>query len=441
MRKIKYILITFLFFQVTVFAVENNLSENNTQYKNAIEQFKAKNYTDAFSLFGALVKEYPQDEKVNFYYARSAYELKNYETAFMAYDKILINNPMNHRARLEYARTLLMLESYENAKIEFEKVLSSPIPKQVRTNVEKFLKIIENKQKKYIMTNIAIFGFGWDNNVDNATYEYNNNLINGLTNSNTDKKKDYSFKSIFINNLTVPFKSYQNLAWDNTILAYIQKQYNANDLFLISIASGITSVGKNYKNTTSLLFDAIWLDGDKSIYLYGIKNSLKYKIDNDQNIGIDISYKKKKYFKQSDQAKNSNSKKLYIDYSLLLDKNSKVINSIGAEIVRKEQGTRTDISKNVYTYKISYEQKFLDTYSYNLSYNFNSSYYQIPSVAGFTTLPKRKDKEYILKLKVTKNIGKTQKVYIEFANTNHISNNNIYSYDKNKINLNYMIVF
>jgi len=62
-------------------------------------------------------------------------------------------------------------------------------------------------------------------------------------------------------------------------------------------------------------------------------------------------------------------------------------------------------------------------------------------VAGFTTLPKRKDKEYILKLKVTKNIGKTQKVYIEFANTNHISNNNIYSYDKNKINLNYMIVF
>ena len=74
-----------------------------TEYKEAINIFKNKNYVKSFQLFGKLLNEYPNDKQINFYYARSAFELKNYEYAFSSFDLILINNPNDSRVRAEFA--------------------------------------------------------------------------------------------------------------------------------------------------------------------------------------------------------------------------------------------------------------------------------------------------------------------------------------------------
>lgn len=443
MHKLQYLMILFLLFYSTLLALEPIPLEKNEEYKKAFQEYKNNNYKETFTILDTLVKQYPQNEKVNYYYARSAYELKNYETAFIIYDKILINNPMNHRVRLEYARTLLMLKSYENAKLEFEKVLSSPIPPQVRTNVEKFLQIIKDKQKKFFINNVALFSLGWDDNLDNATYEYNNNLIDGLTNSNTEKKKDYSFKNILISNIVIPSQSNKKLAWENTILSYMQEQkkYHQNDVFLLSLNSGLGYLGKNYKNSTSLLYDNIWVGGDKSFYTYGIKNSFQYQIDQKKKLTLTTAYKKKKNIKQTDQDKNSNTKNLTLEYNLLLDNKDKLSFFSDIEITRKESGTRTDISKNSFTYKVSYEKKFWDSYTYNISYEFEDSNYKIASINGTETLPKRKDDQHAAKIKITKTLNKKQNVSLELARIDNSSNNNIYSYKKNKVNLNYMVLF
>jgi hypothetical protein len=443
MGNIKVLFLFFFFLQAIGFAQEKNLLATNLEYKNGITLYKSKNYKESFVIFDRLIKQYPTDEKINFYYARSAFELQNYETAFIIFDRILINNPLNHRARLEYARTLFMLKQYDNAKLEFEKVLNSPIPVQVRKNVEKFLTLIEKKKKRFFINNVAIFGLNWDNNIDNATYEYNNNLINGLTNSNTQKKKDYSFKNILLSNIVAPSQSNQKLAWDSTIVSYMQeqKQYHANDIYLLSIASGLSYLENQFKNTTSALYDVIWVGGDKSFYNYGVKNTYQYKIDNKQMASCSLSYKKKKYVSGADQDKDSNTKSIGLEYSLLLDNKGKLTFATNTDIVRKEKGTRTDVSKDSHSFKIGYEKPFLETYTYNLSYKFEDSDYTIASVNGSNPLPKREDDQHTLSVKVTHKIDKKQNVSCELSRIDNRSNNNIYSYKKNKVGMNYMVLF
>jgi len=130
---------------------------------------------------------------------------------------------MNHRARLEYGRTLLMLEAYKEAQEEFKKVLASPIPASVRKNVEKFLKVIEKANKQYVLNQILIFSFGWDDNINNNTYE-DITIVDTLPLTNdTEKEKDTHFKLTLINNFIKPFKNKQ-YTFESTSVVYIQQQ-------------------------------------------------------------------------------------------------------------------------------------------------------------------------------------------------------------------------
>ena len=176
---VKNILLTIVFVFLSLNTI--NAQETTTQsfkdtkirksvsYKNALKAFKTGDFQKSFKLFGELSNN-SDNEHVNFYYGRSAFELKKYELAFSAFDRVLITNESNHRARLELARTLFLMEGYKESKKEFNKVLLAPIPKSVRDQVNKFLKLIKDKESGYILNKVAIFGLGWDNNINNNSY-------------------------------------------------------------------------------------------------------------------------------------------------------------------------------------------------------------------------------------------------------------------------------
>lgn len=424
---------------------QSNISkvEKNPEYIQAIKQFQQKKYTNALSRFGRLLDQYPANEKINYYYARSAFELKNYEFAFAAYDRILINNPMNHRARLEYARTLFMMESYDQALEEFEKVLTSPIPAQVRKNVESFLKILRDKKKGYKFSGAAIVSLGWNDNLGNATDEYTNNLITTFTN-NTTKKKDFHLNAIVATNILKPLEN-KNLAWTTNAVIYTQKQdkYDNDDISLISLSTGIVHIDKNKKNTLSVLYDHIWLNRDNLMYYYGIGNNFQYRFNQQNALEFDLKYKKKKMAKKVDSTKQSHSIELGLKYLKTFEDKSLLSFSTSFNKERKEHGTRTDISQDIVKYGVAYKKPLKNDYTLDLSYQLEEKNYKIASISPITLtpFPKREDDKHTTTIKLTKKLSKTQSVSADYSYTKNRSNNNLFSYENNAANINYMILF
>ena len=252
---------TFLAIYFTLFSsviIEaKNLPENQVvnvrstmDYKIAFNTFKLKNYKKSFKLFEILSDKYPLNEYIDFYYGRSAFELKKYELAFSAFDRVLILNEQNHRARLEYARTLYLMKGYKESKAEFQKVLMTPIPTQVRKTVEKFIKMIDDKQSGYVLNKVAIFGFGWSDNVENTANEYL--ALSQL--QSKDKKDDFSFKAIVVANLIVPFKyNKESLTSESTAVLFLQEQdtVKSSNIFVTSLSTGIGYIKDGYKSLTS----------------------------------------------------------------------------------------------------------------------------------------------------------------------------------------------
>jgi len=418
-----------------------NNSIHTQEYQSALKLFKAKEYKKALALFGKLMDKYPQNEKINFYYGRSAFELKKYEFAFAAYDRILIANPTNQRVRLEYARTLFMMGSYKEAKKEFKTVLATPIPKNVRKNVEKFLAIIKAKKKSYILNKVAIFGLGWEDNINNSTYKYANNIIPKLTNTNTNKKSDTNFKTIVVGNLIVPNKSNNHISWESTGVLYLQKQrhYRANDIFLASLTSGMGYTNKKYKNLASLTYNDILVGGKPTLYTYGLLDTLKYAIYKKQLLTLNIKYTKKKWTKKVNTNRNSAIKELSLNYLLPIKNSKDKLNLFTSYITeRKDGGTRTDVSKDTKQYKISYTKNLLKRYDVTLGCQYEKNQYKVPLSS---TIAPRDDTTKTATVGVSKQLSKTKTIAIKYNNIDNKSNNNAYSYKKQSVNLSYTLLF
>ena len=414
--------------------------EATIKYSQGLISFNKQDYTKSFEIFDALMEKYPEHELINFYYGRSAFELKKYEFALTAYDRILISNPSNHRVRLEYARTLFLMQSYKEAKKEFEMVLTSPIPLSVRTNVERFLKMIKQKEQNYILNKVVIVGLGWDNNVNNNTYE-NVTVINGglpLTND-TNKKSDTDFKAILVGNLIVPSKSNNKLSWESTGIVYMKEQnhYHDNDIFLISLASGIGYTNQKYKNLTSFTYDHVWLGGDQTLYIYGITNTTKYNIYAKHLLTLDLRYKKKKMIKESDNEKSSDLKDIALNYTIPFNNKDKLNIFTTYSTERKSHGTRIDISRDTNRYKIAYTKNIYTTYDVTLGYQFEKNKYKDIG----TILPKRSDDTQNITLGVVKKIDDKKSIMVELTDIDNESNINLYSYKKRSVNLNYILAF
>lgn len=418
------------------------MSQNN--YKSALALFQSKQFSDAFQAFDDLAKIYPENELVNFYYARSAYELKNYEAAFTIYDTILINNPNNHRARLEFARTLYMMNSLDQAKSEFEKVLASPIPPVVRKNVEKFLQAINDNSKDYYLSKIAIFGFGYDTNIGTNSGD---SITEGLIPLNNNQEKSgIHFKTILVGNLVVPFKDNKKFAWETTGIGYIQEQYqeHANDIWLLSLASGISYNVKDYKNLTSVLYDRISVGSDSNMYYYGLSNSQTFS-HGKNTLGLDLKYKKKKMFSQVDQSagKNTTTKEAVLKYKMPF-KDKKLTLDLMMSYAKEKQdyGTaRSDTDKNTRKYKLALKKEFNSIYSGTVSYQKQYTDYKNLFTDGAQQV-KRDDDIDNLTFKIDRKIDKTSSISFEISAIKADSTfDSVYSYDKKSMNVNYMVTF
>ncbi len=126
----------------------------------------AKEYSKAYDIFSALLKEHPESEKVNSALGQAAFAIGKLSHASMAYERVLMLNPENDWARLELARTLFAMEQYELAKDYFKAVLDREPPELVKQNVEQFMAHIKTRTKRWDFWGRLDLGAFYDDDIN-----------------------------------------------------------------------------------------------------------------------------------------------------------------------------------------------------------------------------------------------------------------------------------
>ena len=88
--------------------------------------------------------------------------------------QMLSIDPTLHRPRLELARLLYLHGDYEAAKIHFEYVLAADTPKEVRSNIQHFLKAMRINVKPSFYASVEVVQ---DTNPTSSSDEANNAFI------------------------------------------------------------------------------------------------------------------------------------------------------------------------------------------------------------------------------------------------------------------------
>ncbi len=134
--------------------------------KAAWAAYESGNYLEAYQQFLRLFRDSPQDVQINFGLGLSAMKAGKLSHARIAFERVLAMTPDNQRARLELGRTLAAMGLNDLAREEFEKVLLYNPPEKVRTNIEDFLSQIKRNSRLWTAEAQISFGGLYDDNIN-----------------------------------------------------------------------------------------------------------------------------------------------------------------------------------------------------------------------------------------------------------------------------------
>lgn len=398
---------------------KNNILSSNT-YILAKVHYKTKNYKKSYELFNKLFLSNPEELMVNFYQGLSASKLKKHNEAILAYERVLIIKEDFHRARLELALTLLNLGLKKEAKKEFKKVLLQPIPKNVRENINKILKSIKDEKLGLIST--FIFELSFNDNVSsgsNKTYDF---YIFGdkVSEDTPDVVSDFTHLEIISLLYNQKITSSTNLL--HNILVLNNGYQNEDDYNLKVISYKPTLSFRNKNNIYSLVpgFDYIKTGTNVELKIYLLQAKYKYILKKKSFIGLSYAFKDLNFDEKENDFKintlNLIYQKKYFKWKIILEKNIKEDdNSSSYENI-------FSLNENFYKYLFS------TSYSYK-----NKTYDKVNSLFD----SKREDTVQKLELNSKYLFSKKESLGLKFVHKNSKSNQNLYTYDKNSITLNY----
>lgn len=269
--------------------------------------YKNKNYKECYKNSQELIEQNFENESTNLYYGMCAFELRKFKESIEVLERVLILNENNQRARLELAKSYMALKMYENAKFELQIVLKSNPPESVKTNIEKFLEVIEQKSKQHSYSLVFNIRTGYDSNINaSATKEELESLYPNTT-SIGEVKANYFNQTFFFKHNYTP-RSTNKTAWENSFLAVNQNNFektdNANgddyDYSYFKLISTPVYFSKNYLFKPNFFLSNLFYAGDNLLYTYGLNPTLKYSLDKDTILGVSAQYYQKRYHENID---------------------------------------------------------------------------------------------------------------------------------------------
>jgi TolA-binding protein len=412
-----------------------------TLYQKALKNFNNRKYKISYNQFHQLFNKQPNDENINFYLGRSAFEIQKYHEAHLAYDRILFKKPNSIRIMLEKARMYFIQKKYENSKYYFEKIKKDKnIPKNVLLNVNKYLKEIDKKIKKYNINGLVLFGLGYDSNINNST------SVEALNNATSIKITDNNYhqasyhQELALLDFNYNFKN--NYIFNNSLLLLNKNMFNSSfkdkNVKLIGINPSFHYMHNSKVNMKYELFlNNLWLDNKNFIKIYGISPTLFYKLNKKNDLSIKISHNQKDYKEKKEL--NSKTNEIKIAYINKYLNNLYLHTLFSYEKEKKDENSNTNINKNklALLFKMSY------IYSSQIIFEPFLSYGQIAYEDKHKIFNDKKENNKELNLGINSTYNYDNKsmfqAKIEYLKIN--SNIQISEYDKYLIQINYIRKF
>lgn len=245
------------------------------------ELISAGNYNQAYALATSNLTLWEGDTQFDFLYGIAAIESGRPNEAVFAFQRVAntaSNNVTRQRARLELARAHLMTNNLAAAEQLFNDVLATNPPSNVRSNIQAFLTLIdERKSNQQASFSFSIApSLGHDNNINSATNKglIDTPLIGEITLNSGGLKTADDFSD-----LSVSLAYKKPITRDRTIdVTLIANRHDnlSTDQFDIDYVLGDLSYG--YGNNThrfrhSLQTQSVFLDGQKFQSTYRLNNS------------------------------------------------------------------------------------------------------------------------------------------------------------------------
>jgi len=407
----------------------NVVIENDLQ--RAIFLYKNKQFAQALELFNRISKNMDDTKNIDFYLGRSNYETKNYEMALAAYERVLINDPTNLRIRLEVAQTYLKMGLLPDAKKEFESVLLTPdLPIVVKENIQQQLDFIEGKTKKHFVNVMAIFGMGYDSNINTQndaksiyvpTLDGNIDLTTGVNGAVTTEI------GTVINHLYKVNESFyfQNSA---TIFAMRYNSYMENNIGVVSLSTTPTKIDNKSMYALTLGVDHVWYGGVNYLNSYNLIPQFSYAFEKNLLYDVNFKYSLKEFYDPNESNDASvyefSNKISYINETFGMFRGELLL---GKEIKDEKSLGNDTLSKKYYTINLS------NTYSIDAKNALNTTLGQTQSRyinQDALFLEKREDTKYTIGTAITHSYSKNITLNLGVQFTDNISNVEIYDYDK-----------
>jgi hypothetical protein len=425
------------------------INKNNfiSNYKIALEDFKSKNYEEAYISLYSLFQKKSDNLNINFYLGRSAYETKRYNEAILAYQRFLFIEPNNSRIKLEMARSYYILNEYkESKKLLFDVKRDKNIPSFISDLVDIYLKSINNKIQKNSINGIFMIGTFYDSNINNRsthdtfsdTYFPAADTYIDVTNSTEDSSNWYNQEIVIINH---KYKIYDDVIFKNDFLIFNKDSFDSvHDDTKLTLASYTPSI--SVKHTEKLIIDyALYTDflsyaGNSKLKTFAVLPKFEYLYDTKNKISGYIKYQ------NIIDLQNTTQNKLFIEAKLnLLHLYSKTLALTSRIIFTSEEAkdsTQTTIDYKAVKGFLALNYQAFPTLSFTPNISYSISKYDS---MDDNYLVKKKNEQ--LKIGLTSNYAYTPKWILQhnIDYTKQTSNIDLNEYNKYTFGLNIIRIF
>ena len=255
----------------TTESYQNNIESSN-QFIIAKISYKEKDYNKSYLLFKKLFKIDSSNVQINYYFAKSASKLKKYDEAIAGYERVLIVKDDFVQARAEYAKLLAITGQKKEASSEFKKVLTKKLPNDVRKNIEKIVKNLDEKNDSLIFGSLS-FSYMYDDNINNVLEDSKYNF---------ESENDYGF-GLFLNMNHLKNLSNDNIYLKNNILLYKKRIIDNNEYDIGYAAYKPSLIFKDSKNKQSLSIglgiEKLYSGDDSNFKTFSLSSQYKKRID------------------------------------------------------------------------------------------------------------------------------------------------------------------
>lgn len=274
--------------------------------EQAQNYMKDQEFDKAYDTLYELFRQDPGNPEINFLLGRAAFENKDYESAIMAFERILIVRPEADRVKLEMARCLYNLGSVETARQYFEEVLAKDPPKNVRDNIQRYLRSIRATRKEHFLTGRITLGVDFDDNANVAPssteIDISTTLGDVIPITVDGPEKDQIYNSTLnFNYIYKPLHS--PLAWKVSGVNYnaVYRDVKDLDVNLFDLKAGLCLQGNRITWELYGLANQLNLDYDQYQRSYGGGAGLSIVLRPYLMVSMNGKYRKKDYIDEDDR--------------------------------------------------------------------------------------------------------------------------------------------